>query len=661
MGNVNPSSRRRVCVGIRTHRFGEPERTLHRVLAQYFDPADIFIVVDETRQTVSVPDEYHKVGFDRRALAELALFSDFDRIGWLCGDYFYYFLHREARADAYWLIEPDVRFTHADVGTFFRPYESLEFDFMAPRFGKMDATWGWHQRALQISHELYGCVYPITRITARAIECLLPARQDLTRQLAERGATWKDYPNDESFTATTAMQLGLDCADMVATDRDAFTHFSVHSPYLWDIAQTGIRPGKVVHPALTGEDFWLGLDKKLGALFNRSELRPLMEAATAGGSAEHSTRVREAVLQAAMRWLDRFDRSPAAAGRQQAGGRQAATPETQPPPAGIHAYAIVARDKARLAVASPADFRLGERTAAGLDETDLRTFTPYCFDYAADVFLLVDTPRQALDEAFLYQGQFKHASAVLRIDRASMKERCQAIAGGAPLRPVLVFSIGRCGSTLFSKLSGAAGLSSFSEPDIYTGINPHKTDPRTGDVLTCSTVQLAAYAGVPDSRLCLKFRSASSGAMAQFMAALPEARYIFLLRNLRDWSASFIDKFDWGHDQLYRTLAAADRGLGALERAGIPHIVLNYEDFSAHPEIVYRALTGAEAIPKAVQARLQAMSATDSQAGAGIASRHGRLETRARVESFLKHWQETAPPALQNRFHIDSSELASCP
>ena len=82
----------RVCVGIRSHRFGRAERDLYAALRECFHAEDIFIVLDETEQHVSVPTEFNKVAFDRAALEARALFAEHPRIGWLCGDYFYYAL-----------------------------------------------------------------------------------------------------------------------------------------------------------------------------------------------------------------------------------------------------------------------------------------------------------------------------------------------------------------------------------------------------------------------------------------------------------------------------------------------------------------------------------------------------------------------------------------
>ncbi len=111
---------------------------------------------------------------------------------------------------------------------------------------------------------------------------------------------------------------------------------------------------------------------------------------------------------------------------------------------------------------------------------------PYCFDYERGEFLLVDTPRAALDEPFLYQAQFRLAGTVLRVPLPLMRTLTEGAAGAGDQDPVLVFSIGRCGSTLFSRLGAVSGLVSYSEPDIFSGVGRHRDDPRTADILHCA-------------------------------------------------------------------------------------------------------------------------------------------------------------------------------
>lgn len=297
---------KRVCVGIRTNRFGEAEKKLYQALLQYFSREDVFFVVDETQDVVYIPPDYQKVSFNKNTLEKLALLNDFKRVGWLCGDYFYYVLHDFVKASSYWLIEPDVHFTYSDVSEFFRLYESLESDFMAPHFGLKGPRWGWYQRALQISSEVYGCAFPITRMSAKAAGLLLRERKRLSTKMRRDGLSWKEYPNDESFTATTAMALGLKCINLVEASREAFSHFTVHYPFLLGEEIPEYLRNKVLHPALRESEFWVCFEKKFMAVLNRSEIKSILRLAIVEGDEKNLHRIKDTSLQVFSRWLNTF-------------------------------------------------------------------------------------------------------------------------------------------------------------------------------------------------------------------------------------------------------------------------------------------------------------------------------------------------------------------
>jgi len=295
----------RLCVGIRTHRFGQAEQDLYRSLSHYFPQNDIFIVVDETRGVVDVPPIYNKIGFSRDSLNQLSLFGQDPKIGWLCGDYFYYFLHEHIRADAYWLIEPDVRFTFKNVDEFFRLFELERADVLLTKFGRRQPQWPWYRTALQISDAVYGCAFPLSRLSGRAIELLLRERQKLSANLLEHDSAGKNYPNDEAFVATASMKMGLSCVSLSDQYKNIFTHFSVYFPYLWPGAEKDIPVGKVVHPALIESDFWPVFNKKINSALNRSDMLVLVNAASTGLEGKDVELVRDAFLNGIKDWLKR--------------------------------------------------------------------------------------------------------------------------------------------------------------------------------------------------------------------------------------------------------------------------------------------------------------------------------------------------------------------
>ncbi len=637
----------RVCVGIRSHCFGRAERDLYAALRECFGAEDIFIVLDETEQHVAIPSGFNKVAFDRAALDARALFADHPRNGWLCGDYFYYALRAAVAADFYWLIEPDVRFTHVRVGSFFELFAQDPTAVLLCRFGERQRNWDWHAHALAIAEQVYGCAFPVSRLGAAAIDGLLRERQQLSTRFGANGLKAAVYPNDESFVATAAMKLGLSCADLCAGQPTAFEHFSVRFPYLWPDAATEIPAGCVVHPALYAEDFEQSFSRKLGAVLNGAgELRRLARHATCGTDAAHTARVQALLEQGIGTW---FAHNYAKTKK----GTDLFTKKINLSPF-MARHEICARAKAPLALASPGDFELAPGEPITPAEIDITHYAPYCFDYERGEFLLVDTSRAALDEPFLYQAQFRLASTVLRVPLAQMRTLTARADAASVAKPLLVFSIGRCGSTLFSRLGAVAGLVSYSEPDIFSGVGRQREDPRTADILQCAMDALIAHAGVPAGQVCIKLRSGTNGAIARFIEAFPQARYVFLSRNLRDWSHSFIAKFGWSREQLHNSLLAAHRALTALEVARIPYLALRYEDFAPEPELAFAVLTGAAEVPGPMRAELAAAVSQDAQQGSRFAGKAAeKPDIAARVGAFVETWNASAPPAARARFSTD--------
>ncbi|MCG3169676.1 MAG: hypothetical protein CALGDGBN_01199 [Pseudomonadales bacterium] len=644
---------RRVCVGIRAHRYGEAERELHELLSRCFRVEDVFFVFDETNAPVETPAGVRRTGFDRAALREAGLFCEAPRIGWLCGDYAYYFLRRAVRARHYWLIEPDVRFTHRDPKDFFRCFEHDDADLALCLFGKRNGAWMWHAAALQVAPEVHGCAFPLSRASGKAIDALYRERHALSQSLAARGAGVAEWPNDESFVATAAVKLGLRCLDIASVTRhEVFSHFSVLHPWLWPDARDVVPPDRVLHPAVLAADFPAAFDKYARSALGRSApLRQVLDAALAAGDAKHRTAVRTQLLAAVGGW---FDTLPCAQ-------RAAPARIVSPAPAvaqgavAVTRHAVLARAKQTLALAAPGDFTLGEGERLAPEALDFARYTPYCFDYATDAYLFVDTPRSALDEPFLYQAQFTHATEVLRVPRALLAERLgQAGAPPAQQPPLLVFSIGRCGSTLFSRLCAACGITSFSEPDVFSALaTAQRHDPRSPEIIGAAMAALTHFAGDGTRGICVKFRSGTNAAIGDFLAAFPTARYLFIRRELRAWAASFIAKFNWSTDQLVGSLLGAHQALQTLESSAARFDLLDYESFAADPLEVWRRVGDGSGVPAEIAVALHAIAAQDAQSGADLRARHaGAARLRERVRDFLVAWKQSAPPAARRRFVI---------
>jgi hypothetical protein len=113
-----------------------------------------------------------------------------------------------------------------------------------------------------------------------------------------------------------------------------------------------------------------------------------------------------------------------------------------------------------------------------------------------------------------------------------------------PPNTVFVFNIGRCGSTLLSKIfAEVPGVWSLSEPDPYSQISHqrHTYDLATRVALVRATSRMLFKppAGADASTFVLKFRSYTSFDMEPFHLALPKAHKLFLWREPVGWANSF--------------------------------------------------------------------------------------------------------------------------
>jgi hypothetical protein len=199
----------------------------------------------------------------------------------------------------------------------------------------------------------------------------------------------------------------------------------------------------------------------------------------------------------------------------------------------------------------PEDFVLGEgRPVSSRLVVQEVTWSLYTLDEVTASAWFVDLPPELnLSRApFVYAAQHQHARRVLRVPLAALAALARSVPG--PEHVILVFSTGRCGSTLVSQaLSAVPGVWSLSEPDAYTrlaseGLRATKRAGYTPEetvrlIQACTRLQFRPPSGVKVHTLALKFRSQASFQAALYHRALPEASFVFLYREALSWAQSF--------------------------------------------------------------------------------------------------------------------------
>ena len=211
-----------------------------------------------------------------------------------------------------------------------------------------------------------------------------------------------------------------------------------------------------------------------------------------------------------------------------------------------------------LAIASPADFRVALEGMA--DAGTLRRnpwLSLYCLDEPRQRAIFVETPEgvELTKEPFLYQAQRKYAIRLLAVPYPTLHAMADAAPDSDP-RLGLIYSCGRSGSTLLGRMfSLAGGCTSLSEPDVFTQMVTMDLSPdeitrrlRTFTWALCRTCQ-DGQDGTP-SLYVVKFRSMCVEHAAPMHRAFPEARSLFIYRNVFDYVTSSMRAFRYSHSVL---------------------------------------------------------------------------------------------------------------
>lgn len=250
-------------VVVRTHYFDDEFLEFYR----WFGSADLDVVavVDEGRGPVEFPAEVHKLSLDAATLERLGLYfakSDASSIGdagWRCGDYSLY-IARDAYRDYenYLLIEPDVLFNTADPARL--PALAAAWsgtDLMAANLRKAESSWFWSATMRPFDADVRRCLFPFVWMSAAAVDLALQRRRELSKTAFADDTVGRNWPNDESFVATTICNAGLSFQDIAKLDPplcDGRT-MSFHRPLSMTLVKRADPDEKVYHPVLAGQRF----------------------------------------------------------------------------------------------------------------------------------------------------------------------------------------------------------------------------------------------------------------------------------------------------------------------------------------------------------------------------------------------------------------------
>ncbi len=313
----------------------------------------------------------------------------------------------------------------------------------------------------------------------------------------------------------------------------------------------------------------------------------------------------------------------------------------------------------------------------------------YCLDHRRRRAVFVETPAEVdvFAEPFLYQAQARWARRLIVLPYAEL-HRLAGAAGDPPARIIWIWSVGRCGSTLLSRMFGkAARCLSLSEPDVYTQAVVEGLPPGEAAPLLRSVTRLLGTPRSPSrpTHLAIKVRAVCFPLAGLLHEVFPEAKNVFLYRGAEGvvtssqrafrrfpslfWlldALSALPVARWGvypalgffAEPLRRVLPLDDPPslwemsrlggvgmIGALwlammeqylkfHRGGLPMIAVRYEDLAARPEPMLRALFAHCELPDEDVARAMLALGEDSQRGSILErrkKRRWRMTARSRA------------------------------
>lgn len=240
---------------VRTHYVDDQVRGFIASLSEA-SPYPVHALVDESRAPVDFGD-IAKISIGPDLPQAFGLYALTPNLYWRCGDYGLYAARRALPAmRRFWLIEPDVRLHLAQPSRFFTRFEDDPADLLAARLRPAEADWDW-RLTLDDGGPVWGCLFPLVRISAAALDPLLAARQAASAAFGAANGDPRLWPNDEVFTATTLMRAGLTCRDLNA---DGQVYDPDRFGFWWPLSDRQLategREGFAYHPVLNGDAYF---------------------------------------------------------------------------------------------------------------------------------------------------------------------------------------------------------------------------------------------------------------------------------------------------------------------------------------------------------------------------------------------------------------------
>ncbi|MEA5536724.1 sulfotransferase domain-containing protein [Crocosphaera sp. XPORK-15E] len=166
----------------------------------------------------------------------------------------------------------------------------------------------------------------------------------------------------------------------------------------------------------------------------------------------------------------------------------------------------------------------------------------YCLEFSQKIAIFVETnPNINLYQfPFFYQAQYDYAQRLIAVTFEDLSKIAQEVE--KPKKLVIIYSVGRCGSTLLNSIfNQIKNTVSFSEPGVYDQLVIMRqwdgsNDPEISQLVeNCTKLLCRSFLSYTQ---VIKFRSYGIELADLILKQFPEAKIIFLYRDAKSWIKS---------------------------------------------------------------------------------------------------------------------------
>ena len=580
------------CFLIRCTHYKDPlAQQLRDQITKHVSSANVWFVHDSDEQDktinlISVRRFRQSVGID---------WSIIGRKGWLFGDFCYYAaIHSGLNFDKYYLIEDDVRFTGDALPHLLLEIENEEIDFLCAKYGERSfQSWNW-LRKYSYSHPSenaeVGCLFPFSRASKQLIEYLFNKRIDEfqrfyeTHQFTSIEAN-KYFSNDEAFTSNAthnSNHFTISSIPKSFTDR----YFSLNT--ISDIGD--IKGDHIIHRYCPNQKVFTAKIKKL---FNGKLVKAKKQEDFKIDDFIYNTCVQYAkhvplssdnipTISEVLRLLyskhsdSNFDllripdflqvlSSCPNIGRIKTGKRLDDSESL--------IYNILNATISPRVASSASIKNLNISTINNLSLLKIinQIHLPYSFEDKKLHYIATNS--SAVDSGFLYMNQRADGKFLVTKELEKIKP-----INFNPKHLILVFSQGRCGSTLMSNLLRHFDITSISECDALTQAKGNET------AIKRIIESFYSSAAIGSPKIAFKFRAGTCGYIKSYLKAYPHAQFLFIKRSRLDWAKSYSSKFNWSAEQMSKTYLNTFKCSEVLAKSNSNVLFLDYDSNSKWPD-----------------------------------------------------------------------------